>query len=153
MNTCLGRVISPTSAVPYLWQLTLGDDWSFLYSYTNPDGSPVNLAGAQPQAALFARDNLKPVLSMVDASSGVAIVDAANGKAAFSVSRSLTASLKAGGVEVGYPTRIQVMLLDSLGKLKTYKVDPIQAFDPRFQLIGPIPAGPAPAPAPSAPSS
>ena len=133
--------LPPTSASPYLWQLTIGDDWDFGYTYTNPDGSPVDLTGAQPRAALFARCFAAPILSMVDAPSGVAVIDAAKGRVVFSVGRALTASMVPAGVDAGYPTRIQVMLQDSLGKLRTYKVDPIEVSDARFQRIG-LPVAP-----------
>ena len=131
--------LPPTSANPFLWQLTIGDDWDFGYTFTNPDGTPVNLTGGLPQALLFAKDLQQPVLQMVDLSSGVTVINAVAGQVVFSAKRALTATFRAAGADRGYPTRIQVMLQDSLGKLRTYKVDPIEVSDARFQRIGPIP--------------
>lgn len=130
--------LPPTSASPFLWQLTIGDDWDFGYTYANPDGTPVNLTGGLPQAALFVSGMQAPALEMVDLPSGVTVINAVAGQVVFSAKRALTSTFRVAGGDRGYPTRIQVMLQDSLGKLRTYKVDPIEVSDARFQRIGPI---------------
>ena len=117
---------------PFIWPPRyIGDDWSFAYTYTNPDGSPFDLTGAQPQAILFARDQIVPVFTMAEAPA-VTVKNASAGQVVFTVARALTGTLRADGDADGYPTRIQILLLDSVGRLTTLRVDGVCVLDARF---------------------
>ena len=132
--------MSAPSATPaaFIWPARyIGDDWTFAYTYTNPDGSPLDLTGAQPQAILFGKNLIAPVFTMQGAS-GVAIVDPPAGSVIFSVARALTATLRADGEAEGYPTRIQVLLLDSQSRLTTFRVDGVPVLDARFAPLTPV---------------
>ena len=131
----------PTSGPAFVWPLRyIGDDWAFPYTYTNPDGSPRDITGASPEALLFARDEVEPVFAMAGAT-GVTIVLATAGQVIFTVSRALTATLRAAGRREGYPTRIQVQLLDGSNILTTLRVDGVPVEDARFAPLSIPPAG------------
>ena len=149
--------MSAPSVTPaaFIWPARyIGDDWTFAYTYTNPDGSPLDLTGAQPQAILFGKNLIAPVFTMQGAS-GVTIVDPLRGSVIFAVARATTATLRADGDSDGYPTRIQVQLLDSLGKLTTFRVDGVPVDDARFAPLtrAVMPWVNVPLPAPLCPSA
>jgi hypothetical protein len=92
--------MSTSFTSPVIPPIPLGDDVIIEVKFTNPDGTPFNLAGASAKAGIKSAPNVTPAVAINKSTpaSGMVITDAANGLANITLDSADTATGVAAGI-------------------------------------------------------
>lgn len=135
---------------PNLIERYVGDDWTVGPIALTAGGAPFDATGAVVSAEVYAAYQAAPVATLVEGAGVTMAADRTTGVISeLWVSRDVTSAIPAqsravgpaggGRPASGYPTRIGIVVTDSLGRRRTWLIVPVLPLDRRTDLPSVIP--------------